>query len=289
MNCDGLKRLFPALLSGELPVAMASEAEEHLLACEDCSTEFEAYESRFFAQYEPAGKALSAAAKAPLPEPQLERFYDGLKARLDGACLRVNGTFAAFLAGDLDTAAAEETAAHLQACDACSRAFEAYESRIFAQYERAGKALAAAASVPPPEAALIGFWQKVRVRIHEERRRSASRRAAWAVNAAAALLIAVSIGYLVAGRNSRPASGPEARPETVAGGGKALPPVTPSDGTLTPASSMPVRRYSLENYRPEEFSQNPARRSGGIDVYQPEGHHAVDDVRPLQPGDSVGF
>ncbi|MEK7467149.1 MAG: hypothetical protein AAB074_07030 [Planctomycetota bacterium] len=278
-------------MSGELPQGAASEAEEHLLACEECSREFEAYESRFFSQYEPAGKAVAAAAKSPLPELALEKFYAGLKARLSGECAKVESAFAAFAGGELDKGASDGAASHLQACEPCSKAFESYESKIFGQYEAAGKALAAARAVEPPEAALTGFYQKVMARIVRDRGRSSFRRAMVGLNAAAVLMIAVSVGVLV-GRPVKDA------PAEVAGTKESAkseepkglpPPVTPDRGLALPASSGSVRRFSVDNVRPETMYGDPARRAGGLEVVRPDGNHGLDEAHPLRDGDSVGF
>lgn len=291
MDCNQAKRIFPALMGGDLPQGVAHEAEEHLLACEDCSREFEAYEGRFFAQYEPAGKAISAAAKAPLPEPQLERFYAGLKSRLAGECGKVEAQFAAFAAGEADKAASEAVAAHLQGCEPCSRAFEAYESKVFGQYEAAGKALAAARAVAPPEGPLVGFYQKVMAKVAQDRSRSAFRRGFVALNAAAILMIAVSVGVLVGNPGAqaprpeeRSAEGPTSAP---APEGAAVTPVGPV--TSLPASSGGVRRFSVDNLRPETLYGDPARRAGSLDVVRPDRNHGLDEARPLRDGDSVGF
>ena len=278
-------------MSGELEHGAASEVEEHLLACEDCSREFEAYESRFFAQYEPAGKAVAAASKAPLPELALEKFYAGLKARLSGDCGKVEGTFAAFAGGEMEKAASEGVASHLQACDPCSKAFESYESRIFGQYEAAGKALAAARAVEPPAAALTGFYQKVMARIARDRGRSTFRRAAIGLNAAAVLMIAVSVGVLVGRPGEKP---PVAQPETKEAAKteepRGLPPkVVPDRGLALPASSGSKRHFSVGNVRTETMYADPARRAGGLEVVRPDRNHGLDEAHPLSDGDSVGF
>lgn len=291
MDCNQAKRIFPALMSGDLPQGAAHEAEEHLLSCEDCSREFEAYEGRFFAQYEPAGKAISAAAKSPLPEPQLEKFYAGLKTRLAGECGKVEAQFAAFAAGETEKAASEAVAAHLQACEPCSRAFEAYETKVFGQYEAAGKALAAARAVAPPEGPLVGFYQRVMARVAQDRSRSAFRRGFVALNAAAILMIAVSVGVLVGNPGSKApqpeelsagATNPVPAPE-----GPAVSPVGPV--TSLPASSGGVRRFSVDNLRPETLYGDPARRAGSLEVVRPDRNHGLDESRPLRDGDSVGF
>jgi anti-sigma factor RsiW len=291
VDCIQAKRIFPRLMSGELPQVVASEIEEHLLACEDCSREFEAYESRFFNQYEPAGKAVAAAAKAPLPEMALEKFYAGLKARLSGECAKIESGFAAFSGGEMDKKAAEGVATHLQACDPCSKAFETYESRIFGQYEAAGKALAAARAVEPPNAPMTGFYQKVMARIARDRSRSTFRRAAVGLNAAAVLMIAVSVGVLV----GRPV---EKSPVELPGSREAAQPekpkplgvkVAPDLGLALPASTGGERRFSVDNVRPETMYGDPTRRAGGLEVVRPDGNHGLDESHPLRDGDSVGF
>ncbi|NUN48440.1 MAG: zf-HC2 domain-containing protein, partial [Candidatus Brocadiae bacterium] len=200
MDCTVMKRTFPALMAGDLPVAETAQAEEHLLHCESCSREFEAYESRFYMQYEPAGKAMAAASKAALPELQVEKFQAALKARLQGDCPRVEGLFTRFLGNELSRAESDGVAAHLQGCEPCSRAFEAYEGRVFGQVEPAGMALEAAAKCAPPEGPMVGFWNRIAARIAEDRRRASWRRMTWALNAAALLIIGVSLSYLVAGQ-----------------------------------------------------------------------------------------
>ena len=278
-------------MSGELPHEAATEAEEHLLACEDCSREFEAFESRFFTQYEPAGKAVAAAAKAPLPELALEKFYAGLKARLSGECGKVESLFPAFAGGELEKAAAEGVATHLQACEPCSKSFETYESKIFGQYEAAGKALAAARAVEPPAAALTGFYQKVMARIARDRGRSSFRRAAIGLNAAAVLMIAVSVGVLV-GRpvDKAPATIPVSKESAKKEVITPLPPPERVERGLTlPASSSGERRFSVDNVRPETMYGDPKRRAGGLDVIRPDGSHGLDQAHPLRDSDSVGF
>lgn len=293
MDCNQAKRIFPALMSGDLPQGASAEAEEHLLSCEDCSREFEAYESRFFVQYEPAGKAVAAAAKSPLPEPALEKFYAGLKARLSGECGKVESTFAAFAGGEMEKVASEGVATHLQGCEPCSKAFEAYESKIFGQYESAGKALAAAKAVTPPEGPMVGFYQKVMAKVARERSRSNFRRGVLALNAAAVLMIAVSMGVLLgnpAGNGPALGTGSKdvAKEVPVKEPGKAAEPVV-GTGLALPASSGGVRRFSVDNMRPETMYGDPGRRAGNLDVVRPDGNHGLDEARPLRDGDSVGF
>ncbi|MCE9583887.1 MAG: zf-HC2 domain-containing protein [Planctomycetes bacterium] len=289
MDCNQAKKIFPALLTGELPQGPAAEAEEHMLSCEDCSREFEVFETRFFGQYEPAGKAIAAAAKAPLPQLEVDKFYAGLKARLSGECAKVEGAFVALAGGELEKSAEEGVAAHLQSCEPCSKAFEGYESKIFGQYEAAGKALAAARAVAPPEAALTGFYQKVMARIARDRGRSNFRRAALALNAAAVLMIAVSLGVLLGHQEGQ---APVAVPENTAkapAGNTALPPTPVVDRELTVPAASGVRRFTMDNVRHDAFYADPGRRAGRLDVVRPDGNHGLDEARPFRDGDSVGF
>lgn len=290
MDCTLIRRLFPALMAGDLPAAEAAQAEEHLQTCEDCSREFEAYESRFFREYEPAWKALGEVGREALSDAALEKYAGELRARLSGPCAKVGAGFAAYVHGDLAGSAREELEAHLQGCEACSRQFEAYEARMFAQYERAGKALAAAAAVLPPEGPMVGFYQKVAARIAADRRGKGVRRYAWMMNAAAIFVIAVSVGYLAGGKGEpvSPAqpSGIANKPET------GLPPVIRVEpGLAAPAStaSPQVRHFGVPNRRLEEVSPDQRRRPGAVDVIQPEGFHLLDETRPMQDGESVGF
>lgn len=253
------------------------------MACEDCSREFEAYESRFFGQYEPAGKAIAAAAKEPLPDLELERFYEGLKARLSGDCSKVEGSFAAFAGGEMEKGASENVASHLQSCEPCSKSFEGYESKIFGQYEAAGKALAAARAIEPPDGPMAGFYDRVMAGLELDRSRSFFRRSAWSVNAAAILLIGLSVGVLMRGQPAKPAA-PESQP--VAGNVDAA----PSAPSLPPAESpTDVRRFAVDNVRSSDFYGVPGRRAGSLEVLRPDGNHGVDEARPLADGDSVGF
>jgi len=277
-------------MSGEIAADLAAAAEEHLCGCEECSREFETFEGRFFQQYEPSGKALADAAKAPIPQPELDRFYAQLMARLTGECAKVGSSFPRYLHGDIQGPAAVEIESHLQACDRCSREFEVYESRMFSQYESAGKALAAARALTPPDSKLIGFWQRVKARIDAEKAVTA-RRSTWWLNAAALLVLAVSAGYLAVGREIRPVEPQGTAPAEPVAGAPLGPTIIPFQIPTAPAATgSSVRRYGIENRRPGDFdSSSSPRRAGGIDVIQPDGLHSVDEVRPLQDGDSVGF
>jgi predicted anti-sigma-YlaC factor YlaD len=283
MDCAAIRKLFAALMAGDLPHGPASEAEEHLLSCEDCSREFEAFETRFFRQYEPAGKQLTEAAGiAPAPD-AVASYGEALRARLDGLCAEVRRSIVPFSHSEVDPSLAAEIETHLQSCEGCSREFEQYESRVFGQLEDAGKALAAARSVPPPEGPMLGFVPGVMNRVAADRRRSAASRSAqtW-VAIAATLVIAVSVGYLASPDAApvRPTATPVAPPAP-------LPKSTAAEGLAAPASVE--RRYRLPNLPWADLHAGNGRAPGGIEVIRSEGGHSLDDSRPIEGGEAVGF